>query len=170
MKEIIVRQMPVGDFQSRTCIVACPVTGEAVEDGDLARPRLRGNTFLDDRKGNGRKGVHINGPIIELTLQAFAVRRLIGKSLQSRNHSYRGINRRRKVTGSWWQPKGSRLRQAWTCAPTQKKASVPRGRLRPMSPFPVEALKRPPDGAGEDLTVRVNSILGQFITDFILDR
>jgi len=33
-----------------------------------------------------------------------------------------------------------------------------------MRPFPVAALKRPPDGAGEDLTVRVNSILGQFIT------
>jgi len=42
--------------------------------------------------------------MIELTLQAFAGRRPIGRSLQSRNHSYRGINRRRKVSGSWRQP------------------------------------------------------------------
>jgi len=28
----------------------------------------------------------------------------MGRSLQSPNHSYRGINRRRKVSGSWWQP------------------------------------------------------------------
>jgi len=52
-----------------------------------------------------------------------------------------------KSVGHGGSPKGSRLRQAWTCAPTPKKTSVPRGRLRLMSPFPVEALKRPPDGS-----------------------
>jgi hypothetical protein len=43
----------------------------------------------------------------------------------------------KKSVGHGGSPRGCRLRLVWSDAPTSKMTSVPRGRLKPMSSFPV---------------------------------
>jgi phospholipid transport system substrate-binding protein len=65
-----------------------------------------------------------------------------------------------KSVGHGGSPKGYRLRLAWSEAPTPKMTSVPRGRLKALSPFPVadssETIPRP---AWDSVWLRSNACM-----------